>query len=79
MEMVVYTVVALVLYWVSDWIVNRIEIRRGQRLEHRSLLFFVIIMVLAVVSFQAIQMWRGPIEAGGSTDDATSATSSETQ
>ena len=54
-EMLSYTVVAVVLYAVSDWLLNRIEIWRGRRFEHRSVLFFLIILTLAVISFQAIQ------------------------
>lgn len=54
-EMLSYTVAAVVLYAVSDWILNRIEIWRGRRFENRSVLFFLIILTLAVISFQAIQ------------------------
>jgi hypothetical protein len=54
-EMLSYTVVAVVLYAVSDWLLNRIEIWRGRRFEHRSVLFFLIILTLAVISFQTIQ------------------------
>jgi predicted PurR-regulated permease PerM len=55
MEMIYYTVTAVLLYLVSDWILNRIEIRRGARFEHRSLIFFAIILVLAVAVFNLIQ------------------------
>ncbi len=49
-----YTVAAVLLYLLSDWILNKIEQRVGKRLEYRSVLFFVIIMVLAVGSFEMI-------------------------
>lgn len=55
MEIVLFTVVAIVLYFLSDWIVQRIEIAAGRRLEHRTLLFFAIIAVLAVTSFSLIR------------------------
>jgi hypothetical protein len=55
MEMVYYTVAAVVLYAVSDWILNRIEIMRGERFENRTLIFFALILSLAVISFQVIQ------------------------
>jgi len=55
MEMVYFTVAAVLLYLVSDWILNRIEIRRGKRFEHRSLIFFVIILVLSLVLFNLLQ------------------------
>lgn len=55
MVFVYYTIAGITLYLVSDWILNRIEIARGERLEHRSMIFFVIIFVLAVVSFRIIE------------------------
>lgn len=49
-----YTVTAVLLYLLSDWILNKIEQSMGKRLEYRSVVFFVIIMVLAVGSFEMI-------------------------
>ena len=63
MEMLYYTIAAIFLYMVSDWILNQIEIRRGQRFDNRSLIFFAIILVLSVALFsliQQIQPDRGP-------------------
>lgn len=57
MEIILFTVVAIVLYLVSDWIVQRVEVAVGRRLEHRTLLFFVLIAVLAVVSFSVIRSY----------------------
>jgi predicted PurR-regulated permease PerM len=51
---ILYTVAGLALYFLSDWILNRIEVRRGQRFENRSVVFFVIILALAVVVFSLI-------------------------
>jgi NADH:ubiquinone oxidoreductase subunit 6 (subunit J) len=69
MEMIYYTVAAVLLYLVSDWILNRIEIRRGERLENRSLIFFAIILVLAVVFFNLIQQLQPAAEPAASTAD----------
>jgi len=55
MEIIYYTLAGLGLYAVSDWILNRIEIMRGERFEHRSLIFFGIILVLALVTFRLIR------------------------
>ena len=55
MEMIYYTVVAVALYFLSDWILNQIEIKRGKRFEHRSLIFFGIILMLALVTFRVIR------------------------
>ena len=56
MEMIYFTVMAVVLYAGSDWILNQIEIQRGARLANRSLIFMVIIGTLALVSFSLIQV-----------------------
>ena len=51
MEVIYYTVVAASLYFVSDWILDRIEVSRGERFKNRSIIFFCIILVLAIISF----------------------------
>ena len=67
MEMIYFTVVAIVLYLASDRILNWIELRRGKRFEHRSLIFFVIILVLALTVFNLIQRYTPqPDQAAGS-------------
>ena len=58
MEMLYYTVAAIFLYVVSDWILNQIENRRGERFENRSLIFFAIILVLSVALFNLIQHFQ---------------------
>ncbi|VAW81641.1 hypothetical protein MNBD_GAMMA14-1151 [hydrothermal vent metagenome] len=55
MEMVYYTLAAIVLYVVSDWVLNQVETRRGERFDNRSLIFFAIILVLSVSLFKLIQ------------------------
>ena len=60
MEMIYYTIAAIALYVISDWILNRIEMRRGERLENRSLVFFVIILVLALGLFSLVQRFQPP-------------------
>ena len=56
MEMIYYTLAAVVLYGVSDYILNTIEIKLQKRLPNRSLVFFVIITILALSSFAVIRM-----------------------
>lgn len=56
MEAVYFTLVAVGLYFFSDWLLERIERLRGQRFEQRSIIFFAIIAVLALISFQIIQL-----------------------
>ena len=50
-----FTLAAIGLYFLSDWLLTRVEISRGKRFEHRSLIFFVILFVLAAGSFELIQ------------------------
>lgn len=61
MEIVYYTLIAGGLYFISDWILDRIEVSRGERFQNRvvrSLVFFVIILVLAFISFGLINFLR---------------------
>ncbi len=55
MEFLYYTIAGLVLYAVSDFILNRIENARGARFPNRSIIFLIIIMVLALGSFSLIE------------------------
>ncbi len=59
MEILYFTLVAIVLYFGSDWILDRIEVAAGRRFEYRTLIFFAILVVLAVTSFALIRAWRG--------------------
>ena len=59
MEAITYTLVAIVLYLFADWVLVRIEVRAGKRLEHRSLIFFAILMTLALTSFWLIRQYTG--------------------
>lgn len=58
-EIVYYTLAGIVLYFVSDWLLERIEQARGKRFENRALVFFVIILVLALVSLQIVGRLAG--------------------
>lgn len=49
-----YTVTAVLLYLLSDWILNQIEKSMGKRLKYRSVIFFAIIMTLSLTSFDLI-------------------------
>ena len=56
MEFVYYTIAGIVLYVISDQILLAAERWQGKVFEHRSLYFFVIILVLALSTFKAIEM-----------------------
>jgi len=63
MELIYYTLAALVLYGVSDYILNTIEVRMGKRLPNRSFIFLIIITILAMVSFTFIRTIFAPLES----------------
>ncbi|NJN51508.1 MAG: hypothetical protein HC809_06755 [Gammaproteobacteria bacterium] len=55
MQVVLFTVVAIGLYFFTDWALRVFEQYRGEPLPNRNLVFFAIIFVTAVVSFEIIQ------------------------
>ena len=59
MEIIYFTLAAILLYLGADWILRRIETAAGKRLEYRSLIFFVILMTMAVTSFTLIRTLTG--------------------
>ncbi len=60
MDAIYFTVVAIVLYFAADAILDWIERLRGGRFENRQLVFFAIILPLALVSFALIRLLSGP-------------------
>ena len=59
MQFVYFTLIAIGLYLLSDWLLDRIEVVAGRRFEYRSLIFFVILLTLALVSFSMIRIYTG--------------------
>ena len=61
MQYLYYALAAIILYFLSDWILVKIEQMRGKQFEQqRSLVFLIIIMILAVGSFKAIEVLVKP-------------------
>lgn len=58
-ELIAFTAVGIGLYMLSDWILNRIEGAVGRRFEHRTLIFFGMLLVLALGSFALIRHLTG--------------------
>lgn len=54
MELVYFTLIGIGLYFVSDWLLDRIERKRGARLKHRDIVFFAIILGAALLTFSLI-------------------------
>jgi len=59
MSAIWFTLVAIILYLFSDWVLNRFEVAAGRRFEHRSLIFFAILLSLALITFSVIQRQLG--------------------
>ncbi|GMQ87656.1 MAG: hypothetical protein BMS9Abin08_0861 [Gammaproteobacteria bacterium] len=55
MEILYFSLAAIFLYVAADWIVKRIETAVGRRFEYRSLIFFAILLVMALTSFALIR------------------------
>ena len=55
MEIVYYTLAAVVLYLVADRVIDTAERMAGRRFEHRSIYFFALLSALAVGSFYVIR------------------------
>lgn len=60
MELVVFTVVAIALYVGADAILDWIERARGARFENRQVVFFAIILPLALATFWLLRHLFGP-------------------
>lgn len=59
MEIVVFTLNAVVIYLLSDRIVRMIERKRGEILKQRQVVFFAIFLVLAILSFSILKTLFG--------------------
>ena len=55
LEIISYTLAGIILYVVSDSILEQLEMRRGERFAHRDIIFFVIILTLALITFASIE------------------------
>ena len=64
MSIVYFTLVAAALYLFSDWVLQRAEVVAGRRFEHRSLVFFCILLLLALASFTLIGQLAGTTQGG---------------
>ncbi len=59
MELLALGVVTVALYFLSDWILNRLESMAGRRFEQRSVIFFAILLVSMLLSFSLIRNFAG--------------------
>jgi hypothetical protein len=54
METLLFVIVAIALYFTSDWILGLVETRVGHRLENRTVYFFCILLASALVAFNLL-------------------------
>jgi len=54
-EIVLFTLVAISLYLFSDWLLRQLEARRGAPFKSRSIIYFIIIFVLTLGTFEMLQ------------------------
>ena len=57
LQVLVFTLVAIGLYFFSDWLLVRIERRRGAPFKQRNIVFFIIMLSLTLMAFEVLQSW----------------------
>jgi len=58
--MIIFTVIGIIAYVVADRILDWMEVRRGARFEYRTLIFFVLLLALALGAFQLVNLLLAP-------------------
>jgi len=64
-DLIIFTLNAILIYLLADWLVRVIERRRGETLKQRQVVFFVIFLCLALVSFAVLRRILGIEGPGG--------------
>ncbi len=59
METFSFILLAIALYFAADWILRRAEARAGRRFENRTIIFFGLLLGLALVSFAILRNLLG--------------------
>ncbi len=59
MGVIYFTVIGIALYFVSDWLLELVEVQTGRRFEYRTLIFFAILLTLALITFSLIEKLTG--------------------
>ena len=56
-EILLFTLNAIVIYLVADWVIRVIERKRGAVLKQRQAIFFAVFLVLALISFRVLRIF----------------------
>ena len=59
METLSFILLAIALYFAADWILRRAEARAGRRFENRSIIFFGLLLAMALASFAVLRNLLG--------------------
>ena len=54
-EVLIFTLNAIFIYLFSDWIIRKIEEKRGEALKQRQVVFFFVFLALALASFHILR------------------------
>jgi len=55
MEIIVFTLNAILVYLLADWIIRVIEQKKGEVLKYRQVIFFAVFLSLALISFNVLR------------------------
>jgi len=56
MEILLFTLNAIIIYLLADWVIRTLEKRKGQVLKNRQVVFFAVFLALALISFNLLPM-----------------------
>jgi hypothetical protein len=54
MDLLYFTIIGAGLYFFSDWALDRIERARGARFRHRDMIYFGIMLTVALLTFSLV-------------------------
>lgn len=57
MDVVYFTITAIVLYVAADYILDRVERAIGRRLQYRSVIFFFLLAGMATAAFAVLDKY----------------------
>jgi hypothetical protein len=55
MAAIFYTLTGIILYVAADWVLRYLEARAGREFENRTIIFFVLMLSMALVAFAAVR------------------------
>ena len=64
MHILLFILVSLLLYVAADWLLKTLERRRGVPFDNRALVFFAILLGLALITFSGLRYFLTAPPAG---------------